>query len=511
MSDYPLPPQNTANYSDMMAYADNLEKYLSDLHQKILTSIAGTGSSVTDSELHAYRNLSDTLIATLRKFNKVEAASWVVGERLDLAERALSWHPAFAIQVVTTDTGDRVEPLQVDNDSDRSRLRRVLEQGSRQLPIQNEMGHWICLNAFDVLRKPAEDDAERRQLDLAIINTLVHGTSVISESNSDLAVAWLEEAAVLARDRLGDSERSSELLQMARAARTQLGPGLPNAASIKNELEKILMRGLQRQHVQRFLPPIKELIAYHSVPTGTHDTKLDRLLSDGRLVVDFNEIERRKARFANDGLVSYIQSSRRDSHDNFRGWEDPEEGLRFLEQHVFELVHAIGEIWTTLEKQGQLEELEIITYLQHSVPKFDWSLIRHGVQRHFEGDYISSIHILAPQLETLIVQMAELNGIVTNRLDDQKRQEISPLTSLLAPSKTDVKDLLSEGVFWFARLFLVESRCDFNIRNKVAHGFITSRECNATNSATLVFLIAKIAGRALSTDNNFEMRSGDTT
>ncbi len=510
MSDYPLPPQDTSNYSDMMAYADKLEKYLSDFHQAILTSIAGMGSSVTFAELHTYRNLSDSLIATLRRFNKIAVASRVIGERLDLAERALNWHPVFAIQVVTTDTGGSVEPLRVDTDSDRSRLRRVLEQGSRKLPIRNEMDHWICRSAFDVLRKLAVDDSERRQLDLAIINTLVHGASIISESNPDLAVAWLEEAAVLARDRLGDSERSGELLQMAHTARIQLGPGLPNAASIKTELEKILMRGLQRQHAQRFLPPIDELIAYHSAPTDANDTKLYRLLSDSRLVVDIHEVERRKARFANDGLVSYIQSSRRDSHDNFRGWEEPEEGLRFLEQHVIELVHAIGEIWITLEKQDQLGELEIISYLQRSMPQFNWSLIRHGVQRHFAGDYISSIHILTPQLESLIVQVADLNGIATIRLDDQKRQEISPLPSLLGPSKTDVKDLLSEGLFWFARIFLVESRCRFNVRNKVAHGLITTEECNATISATLIFLIAKTASCLSLTTNNLEKRSGDT-
>ncbi len=238
-----------------MAYAAKLAIFLSGSHQKILTSIGGTGPCVTDAELHQYRNLSDTLIATLRSFNKAEAVSRAISERLDLAERALNWHSAFAIQVVTTDTGGSVEPLRVDTDSDRSRLRRVLEQGSRQLPIQNEMDHWICRSAFDVLRKLAVDDAERRQLDLAIINTLVHGASVISESNPDLAVAWLEEAAVLARDRLGDSERSGELLQMAQTARTKLGPGLPNAASIKPELEKILMRGLQRQHTCTAISP----------------------------------------------------------------------------------------------------------------------------------------------------------------------------------------------------------------------------------------------------------------
>ncbi len=205
------------------------------------------------------------------------------------------------------------------------------------------------------------------------------------------------------------------------------------------------------------------------------------------------------AQFANNGLVSYLQSSHRDSRDNFRGWENPGEGLRFLEQHVFELVHAIGEIWTTLEKQDQLGELEIISYLQRSIPQFDWSLTRIGFQRHFAGDYISSIHILAPQLESLIVQKAELKGIAVIRLDDQKRQEISPLPSLLAPGKTDVKILLSEGVFWFARLFLVESRSSFNIRNKVAHGLITPEECNATVSANLAFLVAKIASSPLPT------------
>ncbi len=502
MSDYPLPPQDTANYTDMMVYADNLGKYLSDLHRNILTSISGTRPGVTDEELHRYRNLSDTLIVTLLRFNKVEAASRAIGERLDLAERALNWHPAFAIQVVTIDTGSSVEPLQVDTDSDRARLRRILEQGSQKLPIQNELDHWICRNAFDLRRKLASDDVERRQLDLAIINTLVHGASVILESNPDLTVARLEEAAGLAKDRLGDAKRSGELLKMARTARIQLGPGLPNAASIKFELEQILIRAIQRQHAQRFLPSLRKLIAYHSAPTSVDDTILNRLLRDNRLVVDINEIEQRKARFSNDGLVSYLQTSHRDNQDNLRGSEDPREGLRFLEQHVIEIVHAIGEIWTTFEKQDQLKELEIISYLQYSIPQFDLSLTRHGIQQHFVGDYISSIHILVPQLESLIVQVAEQNGIVTIRLDDQKREEISPLPSLLAPRRTDVMDLLSEGVFWFARIFLVESRCRFNLRNKVAHGLISPKECNATISATLVFLIAKIAERSIQMDNH---------
>lgn len=510
MSDYPLPPQDSTNYSAMMAYADNLEKFLSALHQRILTSIDGRGVSVTDEELHEYRNLSDTLITTLRRFNKTEEVSRVISERIDLAERALNWHPAFAIQVVTADKGDRIEPLSVDTNSDRARLLQVLEKGSKQLPIQNEMDHWICRIAFEVWRQLVSEDFERRQLDLALINTLVHGATNIGESNPDLAVAWLEEAAELARDRLGDTKRSGELLQMARAARTQLGQGLPNATSIKSELEQVLMRGLQRQHAQRFLPPVDELIEYHSVPVTADDTVLDRLLRDNRLVVDIDEIERRKARFANNGLVSYIQNSRRDSRDNFRGWEEPNEGLRFLEQHVFELVHAIGVIWTTLEKQDRLGESGMISYLNNTIPQFDLSLTINGIRRHYAGDYISSVHILAPQLESLIAQMAHQKGIVAIRLDDQKRQEVPPLPRLLAPSETGVKDLLSEGVFWLARIFLVESRSSFNIRNKVAHGLITPEECNEINSANLVFLVAKIAGRSVPTANKIETQSSTT-
>src|SRR5258706_459659 len=165
MSDYPLPPQDTANYSAMMAYAGNLEKFLSALHQRILTSIGGMEPGVTDAELHKYRNLSDTRIATLRRFNKSELVSHAISERLDLAEQALSWRPAFAIQVVTTDIDSRIVPLRVATNSDRSRLRRILEQASQQLPVRNEMDLWICRNAFEVQRQLASDDVERRQLD----------------------------------------------------------------------------------------------------------------------------------------------------------------------------------------------------------------------------------------------------------------------------------------------------------------------------------------------------------
>jgi hypothetical protein len=42
----------------MMVYADKLEKYLFDLHQIILTSIAGTSTCETDAELHTLPSIS---------------------------------------------------------------------------------------------------------------------------------------------------------------------------------------------------------------------------------------------------------------------------------------------------------------------------------------------------------------------------------------------------------------------------------------------------------------------
>jgi hypothetical protein len=55
----------------------------------LLSIGGGTELGVTDAELHLYRNLSDTLIATLRRFNKAQTISRAISERLDLAERAL--------------------------------------------------------------------------------------------------------------------------------------------------------------------------------------------------------------------------------------------------------------------------------------------------------------------------------------------------------------------------------------------------------------------------------------
>lgn len=94
-----------------------------------------------------------------------------------------------------------------------------------------------------------------------------------------------------------------------------------------------------------------------------------------------------------------------------------------------------------------------------------------GLQAGLQGDFITSSHLLVPQLEAIIRHLAEGMGEVTSKLTHQGIQDVEYLNVLLTEERfaTALRTLLGEDFLFELRGLLVE-RMGANFRNELAHG-----------------------------------------
>ena len=94
-------------------------------------------------------------------------------------------------------------------------------------------------------------------------------------------------------------------------------------------------------------------------------------------------------------------------------------------------------------------------------------LITHGIARHYEKDYISSIHILIPQVENTLRNLLAQKGI--NTISTARDLEFSMLGNLISKSSAILGDNIAE----FLKLKFV-NRTSLNLRNLICHSLLAN-------------------------------------
>ena len=117
------------------------------------------------------------------------------------------------------------------------------------------------------------------------------------------------------------------------------------------------------------------------------------------------------------------------------------------------------------EKDGKITVKDHMDYLRcfdlHSKPILN--IIEHGIKRHYEGDYVSSIHILVPQIENTLKKLLEQkkDSIITST---KKGMEYVKLGGLICVGS----EILGPDFEKYLILKLVSSN-SINLRSKVCH------------------------------------------
>ncbi len=161
------------------------------------------------------------------------------------------------------------------------------------------------------------------------------------------------------------------------------------------------------------------------------------------------------------------------------------------------LLNILRELMRTTDQKKNLNEKSLMKYLQQSniLEAPNLPLVKIGIKRYFEEDYISAIHILIPQFENVFLRFSEKAGIDVLRLNQEGgiSTQLKTLNSHLLKRKELMK-VWSEDFCRFLD-YVLFNPLGYDLRNKVAHGEIRESDCNFATVTVILFIFIFLAGR----------------
>lgn len=150
-----------------------------------------------------------------------------------------------------------------------------------------------------------------------------------------------------------------------------------------------------------------------------------------------------------------------------------------------------------LISSGKLNAKDLISEFEKKkiIPESDLKIIKRGVEAYFEKDYIASLHILIPKLESLFLNLSEKLGIDVISLNSGK--EISTQTKTLSEVHLDssiFKNVWGEDLCEQLN-FVLFRPLGYKLRHKVAHGEITFEECNHSSAMLIIYFYMVLVTR----------------
>lgn len=169
---------------------------------------------------------------------------------------------------------------------------------------------------------------------------------------------------------------------------------------------------------------------------------------------------------------------------------------------MYMLIHknSYGDMMTIKEISDYFSSSKLFTSSQIKV-------IQVGLQKYYEADYISALHILVPQFEGFLLNIARGLGINTVALDPSV--DIATRTVTLSERDFDSKDFINIFGEDFCRQikFVLFEPMGYKLRHKIAHGEITANECNFQNTTLIIYLYLVVLARAEPKDQNEPKKS----
>ncbi len=103
------------------------------------------------------------------------------------------------------------------------------------------------------------------------------------------------------------------------------------------------------------------------------------------------------------------------------------------------------------------------------VPEGHGGIFLRGIQAGFFGDWLTSMHLLVPQIEAAIRYVLQQRGVITSTVDGDGLQKERDLNQLLWLNETE--EVFGQDILFDLRGILIE-RFGHNLRNEFAHGLV---------------------------------------
>lgn len=105
-------------------------------------------------------------------------------------------------------------------------------------------------------------------------------------------------------------------------------------------------------------------------------------------------------------------------------------------------------------------------------------ILNRGIEAYFNGDYIVSLHLLVPQIEDAIRELAEINGqcvLQPKGKGNVDGYQLRVLDNLLRDSR--IVELMTPNMADYFRILYTDSR-GWNLRNDICHGIAMPKNLN---------------------------------
>lgn len=141
------------------------------------------------------------------------------------------------------------------------------------------------------------------------------------------------------------------------------------------------------------------------------------------------------------------------------------------------------------EHHPSARELAFLVEHNPFIPPGHEALFLRGLHAGFRGDMMLSAHLLIPQLEESIRHVLRSSGVITSKLDSELVQEERLLGTLLAMPET-LQFFGEDCVFEMRGVFC--EKFGFDLRNRLAHGFLTTQDCFGADVFVAWWLILRL-------------------
>lgn len=158
----------------------------------------------------------------------------------------------------------------------------------------------------------------------------------------------------------------------------------------------------------------------------------------------------------------------------------------------------------TMIEVGALSTEKIIEKVISNCPIFEkerHDIIREALDLYFEGKYMLSCHLLVPQIECAVRNLAELCGIPVLQLKTQKKNQdfqLKTLGTLL--DENIIKMIFTEDVVLYLKCVLTDQRA-LNIRNDICHGIIPPKYIVKSTANRLIHVLFILSMIKIQNDN----------
>ncbi len=332
------------------------------------------------------------------------------------------------------------------------------------------------------LLKSTGKKEESRQKKYDAAQSYLDEAQVHEQAGSQLVASHFIEEALKIYQQLGDKEK----IQIMKAKLIQANrDSVKEFKTISTEIQ------IKEEHIRQITDPF--------IKAPSLDAAITLLAFFKPLYPDYDAMLKQTEEMKQKFPLQYLVSQRVIGRDGHLVSSDGDSFNNHLIQQTMIGIN-VGSIFLEalverLIKEKSLDVPPIVKYLQ----QFDIfntdniELVRRGLERHFIGDYVSSLHILVPQIEALIRRLLNKSGVDVVTFERGKTNTQDAILSALI-DREETKKLLGKSLQWYVKLVLVE-KLGLNLRNEVAHGLISLERCNKRNSLIAIHILILLTKR----------------